>query len=396
MKTIDTSPELKNKDVKILKLIGSASMKCVYLAEIDGETVVLKVRRIRADKGLDSEIQDFEYLLNQIAPLLKEQFNLENIPNYSERIFSDIREEADLEIEANNQKAMSQVVQRYNMNNQSNIYFAVPQANETLSNGVLMIESMAEGKPLTALRNELGLEQIKLIEKELTRFFAFSGDKFIHADPHDGNIFIKQEANGKIKITFIDLGLAQKMPPISPELKNLIQDISVLQTINSITVIDLKVLGDIANFVNIKDLMSGGIVSTTILKSLWLNTSLKDKWQVANSLNIDPRVILPALNKLANLKNKLKEYGLDEQFNQLIELIGNKTIVQILNKSQSKTLKEFSLILLNELDNSSNSNFQVSQELWRFLLAISKSPYILEQIKESPELMQQNSYSNSD
>lgn len=384
MDAIKTNPNFYNKDVKVLKLLGSASIKCVYLAEIDGEEAVLKVRRKRADKSLTQEIKDFEYLVDALNPLLKQEFGISNIPNYSERIFTDIKEEVDLIIEAGNMREMANIVNDFNSAKYSPVTFSVSRINQELSNGIIMVESLSPGVPLKKLREDDNAELVYLVEQEVARFTAFCADRFIHVDPHDGNIFVNHNNDGKVTVSLIDLGLAQKLPKMPKELNTLITDNEFWDIVNSLNVKDFTLLSQISKYTDLESLLDGGKVAWNILNNIW-KSPMNNKLEAAFKFHINPLQISKTLDKFAKLKEKLVETGYDQNLRSLLKLIGTEASKDIIQKSQNKSLKEMSLVLLNQLDKS--KSFKVNQELWRFLLSVSKNPYIIERIKEKPDLL---------
>lgn len=321
MQAIETSPELKAKNIKVLKLLGSASIKCVYLAEIDGEEMVLKVRRMRADKSLDTEIQDFNYLIESLSPLLEQEFGIRNIPKYAERIFADIREEADLEVEAENMLKMNNlVIKEYNASKSAtNVKFAVSSVQRELSNSVIMVETLAPGDSFKNIKEAVGQaaerdkaeQEVAFLEEEISKSFSYSANKFIHVDPHDGNIFINKDDKDNYEITLIDLGLAQEMnQSLHPDLKDLLEDQSFWKIINSITSQDLKLLASVSKFASIDDLMQNENISLTLL-SKFFQASAAQKFTIAKTVDINPFVVQPALAKISQLKQKLKTSNLD-------------------------------------------------------------------------------------
>ncbi|MFM7458758.1 MAG: AarF/UbiB family protein, partial [bacterium] len=395
MQAIETSPELKAKNIKILELLGSASIKCVYLAEIDGEERVLKVRRMRADKSLDTEIHDFNYLIEALSPVLEKEFGIRNIPKYAERIFADIKEEADLGIEADNMLNMNNlVIKEYNASRSApNVRFAVSSVDSKVSNAVIMSETRAPGDSFKNIKESVGKDlshdearrEVAFLEEEIARFFSYSADKFIHVDPHDGNIFINKDDKSNYEITLIDLGLAQEMNQSLPaDLKALLEDKSFWKIINSIKSEDLKLLAFVSKFASIDDLMQNENISLTLL-SKFFQASPRQAFTVANTMAINPFVVQPALGKISQLKQKLKTANLDGELTNLVKMLGDETISKILEKSAGKNLKEVAFILLNNLDQA--ENFTVSNKLWRFLFALTKSPYVVERIMKDPQLL---------
>ena len=395
MQAIDTSPELKAQSIKVLDLRGSASIKCVYLTEINEDERMLKVRRMRADKSLDTEIDDFNYLIGELSPVLEKEFGIRNIPKYAERIFADIREEADLEIENTNMFKMNNlVIKEYNAyRSADNVRFAISSVDSKYSNSVIMSETRALGDSFKNLKEAVvgaasrdeAEREVAFLEEEISKFFSYSADKFIHVDPHDGNIFINKDDKGNYEITLIDLGLAQEMnQSLPPELKALLQDKSFWKIINSITSQDLKLLASVSKFASIDDLMQNENISLTLL-SKFVQASAVQQFTIAKTMDINPLVVQPALRKISQLKQKLETANLDGELGNLVKMLGDETVSKILEKSAGQSLKEVALILLNNLDQA--ENFPVSNKLWRFLFALSKSPYVVERIMQDPQLL---------
>jgi predicted unusual protein kinase regulating ubiquinone biosynthesis (AarF/ABC1/UbiB family) len=395
MQAIDTSPELKAQSIKVLDLRGSASIKCVYLTEINEDERMLKVRRMRADKSLGTEIDDFNYLIEALSPVLEKEFGIRNIPKYAERIFADIREEADLEIENTNMFKMNNlVIKEYNASRSAdNVRFAISSVDSKYSNSVIMSETRALGDSFKNLKEAVvgaasrdeAEREVAFLEEEISKFFSYSADKFIHVDPHDGNIFINKDDKGNYEITLIDLGLAQEMnQSLPPELKALLQDKSFWKIINSITSQDLKLLASVSKFASIDDLMQNENISLTLL-SKFVQASAVQQFTIAKTMDINPLVVQPALRKISQLKQKLETANLDGELGNLVKMLGDETVSKILEKSAGQSLKEVALILLNNLDQA--ENFPVSNKLWRFLFALSKSPYVVERIMQDPQLL---------
>lgn len=422
---IETNPNLKNKNVEVIKLLGSASIKCVYLIKVDGKEMVLKVRRRTADKALANEIVDFNYLVKELAPIFNELFNIANIPQYGDRIFADIEEEVRLKTEIENERKMLRTVAGYNKLNKTNqknhfkenknsekkqakVIFTVPLPNSSLSNDIVMCESISGGKSFKAIKEERDSlkkelesinnpdpekiqelsrlnQEIDFLETEISKFFIYSLDKFIHADLHDGNVFINKTKDGDYQIGIIDIGLAQEVDLdengswLSQKCKNLLTDPDFWKAVKSITKEDIKFMVDLANKSNLKldQLLSANALDAfrlLDLQRLWLIGNL----EVTQAWNI--------FSKFGLLKKALKKNGLDIDLSQIITKISNQATLNILEKSANTgSIKELPLILLSELDKL--DGFTVQQGLWRVLLATSKTSYVIERIMENPEIL---------
>jgi predicted unusual protein kinase regulating ubiquinone biosynthesis (AarF/ABC1/UbiB family) len=217
LNALNHNPALRECDITIRECRGSASIKSVFSAGIDGEEKIIKIRRASANKDIQKEQAEFQQLMRSLTLDLRNIFGLESVPDYSERIFAAVREEVDFAIERENADKLRAVLSK--MNNR-NVEFRVPYIDEKLSDKNILVETIAAGMSLAEYRrtvtdaeNEL-LNQI-LQKAMLEQIFKYG---YFHADPHDGNIFVKRE-NGKYIITFIDVGLCGELAKNSAETK---------------------------------------------------------------------------------------------------------------------------------------------------------------------------------
>jgi hypothetical protein len=123
----------------------------------------------------------------------------------------------DFAIEQENADKLRAVLSK--MNNR-NMEFRVPYIDKKLSDENILVETVAAGVPLAEYRRTATDAENELLNQMLQKAMLEQIFKYgyFHADPHDGNIFIKQE-NGKYIITFIDVGLCGKLAKNSTEAK---------------------------------------------------------------------------------------------------------------------------------------------------------------------------------
>ena len=207
MLIISHHPVLRDKKIEIIKRVGSASMKGVFLVRIDGEENIMKLRRLTAEKDLEKEESSFNELMNRLKPILQNHFGVEHIPNYSQRIFSSIREEVDFQREIKNTVKLKELV---TTQSKGNVTFNVPVVDESLSSDRIIIEDIAPGVPLDQFEVEHSEESKLLSTLHSALRESLSAQLFdhgyFHADPHSRNIFVHEDS-GKLVITYIDVGL---------------------------------------------------------------------------------------------------------------------------------------------------------------------------------------------
>ncbi len=379
---IATIPEFKNRDVRIKRQLAAASIKSVFLAEIDGEETVIKVRRKASDKLLEREIEDFRYLVDSLKAPLKKHFGIENLPNYPERIFADIHEECDLNVEFANLILLNKLCEKFNSEgNDSSFKYTTPTPNKELSNQYLMTETVLPGQNLNKIKQE-GTGNLDGVEESLARFMAYSLLHAIHVDPHDGNIF-KDGSN----LGFIDTGLMQKMPQLPENINRLLKDSSFLDTLSSLNIKDFELLKNLSKIIDLDVLVSGNPDDGPIKNILKLAYGDWAKCQELINLFMKDKVnSAKSLQKLRQLYLPLKEYGFADDVKEILRNIGSKTLNKIATDIDGKSFKEAILIVLNSLELS--TNFDVSKTLWRTFLTASKRPEAFQQIAKEPEIIQ--------
>lgn len=380
---IATIPEFKNRDVRIKRQLAAASVKSVFLAEIDGKEMVIKVRRKASDKLLEREIEDLRYLVDSLKAPLKEHFGIENLPNYPERIFADIHEECDLKVELANLILLGLLCEKFNSEgNDSSFKYTTPTPDPTLSNSCVMTERVLPGQNLNKIKQE-GKDSLDGVEESLARFMAYSLLHAIHVDPHDGNIF----KDGSKLLGFIDAGLMQKMPQLPENINRLLKDSSFLDTLSSLNIKDFELLKNLSKIIDLDVLVSGNPDDGPIKNILKLAYGDWAKCQELINLFMKDKVnSAKSLLKLRQLYLPLKKYGFADDVKEIFRNIGSKTLNKIATDIDGKSFKEAILIVLNSLELS--TNFDVSKTLWRTFLTASKRPEAFQQIAKEPEIIQ--------
>ena len=190
--------------------MASASIGQVFRAKLKtGEKVVIKIQRenirpvIEADLGI---MKNLAKTLEKYYDDLK-RMNISEIVESFEKM---LNEELSLNNELNNMLRFAN-----NFKNDSRIH--VPVVYKTLSNDRILTMEMIEGFKITDAENiiKIGIETKKVARTGLDLYLTqFLKHGFFHADPHPGNIFIKE--NGQI--VFIDFGAMGRLYPNEREL----------------------------------------------------------------------------------------------------------------------------------------------------------------------------------
>lgn len=190
--------------------MASASIGQVFRAKLKtGEKVVIKIQRenirpvVEADLGI---MKNLAKTLEKYYDVLK-RMNISEIVESFEKM---LNEELSLNNELNNMLRFAN-----NFKNDSRIH--VPVVYKTLSNDRILTMEMIEGFKITDAENiiRIGIETKKVARTGLDLYLTqFLKHGFFHADPHPGNIFIKE--NGQI--VFIDFGAMGRLYPNEQEL----------------------------------------------------------------------------------------------------------------------------------------------------------------------------------
>ena len=190
--------------------MASASIGQVFRAKLKtGEKVVIKIQQenirpvVEADLGI---MKNLAKTLEKYYDVLKRMSISEIVESFEKML----NEELSLNNELNNMLRFAN-----NFKNDSRIH--VPVVYKTLSNDRILTMEMIEGFKITDAENiiKIGIETKKVARTGLDLYLTqFLKHGFFHADPHPGNIFIKE--NGQI--VFIDFGAMGRLYPNEREL----------------------------------------------------------------------------------------------------------------------------------------------------------------------------------
>lgn len=181
--------------------LGSASIAQVHEAVLkSGRHVVVKVQRPGIHETMSQDIM----LLHRAADLLKltEVGTVIDLHMVLDEMWTAAQQEMDFLLEAKN-------AQEFRERNQSVAFVDCPEIEHRYTTGKVLVMEYIDGIPIDGLKalqieeydcNEIGLKLADHYVKQVV------DDGFFHADPHPGNIRIR---NGKI--VWIDLGMMGRL-----------------------------------------------------------------------------------------------------------------------------------------------------------------------------------------
>ena len=190
--------------------MASASIGQVFRAKLKtGEKVVIKIQRENIRPVVEADLGIMKNLVKTLEKYYDDLKRM-NISEIVESFEKMLNEELSLNNELNNMLRFAN-----NFKNDSRIH--VPVVYKTLSNDRILTMEMIEGFKITDAENiiKIGIETKKVARTGLDLYLTqFLKHGFFHADPHPGNIFIKE--NGQI--VFIDFGAMGRLYPNEREL----------------------------------------------------------------------------------------------------------------------------------------------------------------------------------
>lgn len=191
------------------KPIGSASIAQVYPAvTTDGKHVVVKVQR----PGIrDAMARDIDLLkrVSRLLSLKQRTGNVFDLEAILDELWFAAQQETDFVLEAQN-------IQEFSSLNEGVKYIAAPKVYSNLTTTRVIVMEYVEGIRIDSreelLRNGYDTNEIgrKLADNYVKQMFT---DGFFHADPHPGNIYVRDG-----KIVFIDMGMMGRLTARDREL----------------------------------------------------------------------------------------------------------------------------------------------------------------------------------
>lgn len=184
------------------KPLGSASLAQVHKAElVTGDVVAVKVQRPGVRATMAQDIDVMRSIVKHASRFMKDNQMLD-LRDVVEELWVTFLEETDFTKEANNLKEFAEL-------NKDVVYIACPEPYLEYCTELVLVMEYMEG---TSIRNteklqELGydLDEIglKVMDNYATQILEHG---FFHADPHPGNMFIRDG-----KIVYLDLGIMGRL-----------------------------------------------------------------------------------------------------------------------------------------------------------------------------------------
>ena len=178
--------------------IASASISQVYVGRlINGEKVVVKVKRATIDSVIRSDIM----IMKDLANILEKNYDVAKRMNLNQLINSfenNMMRELSLTNEFHNIEKF-----RKNFSERPEVY--VPNTYKELSNNSILTMEFIDGYKINDKEKiiELGLLPKDIAQQGVVLFMKMVlEDGFFHADPHPGNVFLMANQ----KVCFIDFG----------------------------------------------------------------------------------------------------------------------------------------------------------------------------------------------
>ena len=182
--------------------LGSASIAQVHRARLkNGEEVIIKVER----KGIyDTMARDIGLLhrLVKLIPPVGDFKNLVDLDMVLDELWSVAQEEMDFLKEAAN-------MDEFSRNNASVQYVTTPKLYHEYSTGHVLVMEYIDGYPLDDVESlqNAGYDMDEIGTKFVNNFIKqVMDDGFFHADPHPGNVKIRDG-----KIVWIDMGMMGRL-----------------------------------------------------------------------------------------------------------------------------------------------------------------------------------------
>ena len=187
------------------KPLGSASLAQVHKARLrNGDVVAVKVQRPGVKATMAQDIDIMRVLVARISRFLPEDQVL-NFSEVVEEMWKTFLEETDFECEAENLKLFKQLNSRV-------VYIDCPKVYPELCSEHCLVMEYIEGIPIydhdALLSAGYDLSEIgeKMLDNYATQILEHG---FFHADPHPGNIIVRDG-----KIVYIDLGMTGRLTAV--------------------------------------------------------------------------------------------------------------------------------------------------------------------------------------
>ena len=184
--------------------ISGASLGQVYVAEVDGEQVAVKVRRPNIESLVEADLKVVGWSLPILMRFVGQarSFSLETIADEFEKT---IREEMDYGRE---REMLAEIGENF----ASNDRIRVPNARAELSSDRVLTMEYVEGTKISEVEDldGLGLDRTDLARTlQETYLQMIVQDGVFHADPHPGNLAVGDDGT----LVFYDFGMSGRVEP---------------------------------------------------------------------------------------------------------------------------------------------------------------------------------------
>lgn len=181
--------------------IGVASIGIVYKAVmLNGDQVVLKVRRPNIKKNLLTDFEIIDYIVGSVERVVPE-FKFLGVQRVIEDFFKSIKLELNFLVEANNSLKLKKNIEKIDVEK----ILIIPKVYREISSEKLLVMEYLDGVPFNELKPS---DKNPVLEENLhkcVKYFLHTmlADGFFHADLHGGNFFQLKDD----KVGLIDFGL---------------------------------------------------------------------------------------------------------------------------------------------------------------------------------------------
>ncbi|WP_254271939.1 ABC1 kinase family protein [Haloarcula marina] len=188
--------------------ISGASLGQVYRAEVDGETVAVKVRRPGIEDLVEADLRVIRWSLPLIMYFVGEtrSFSLETL---ADEFSKTIREEMDYEREA-------RMLAEIRGNFVGNDRIRIPAVVDSHSTQRVLTMEYVPGTKINDIEDldERGFDRTQLAETLQNAYLQMIiDDGVFHADPHPGNLAVQDDG----KLVFYDFGMSGRVDPFVQE-----------------------------------------------------------------------------------------------------------------------------------------------------------------------------------
>lgn len=202
------------------KCTAAASLGQVHKAVLaaTGETVAVKVQRPNIDQLVRSDLSTLKFVIWVIMRFVETQNFIDLMGVYRE-FQRTVYEEIDYVTEAAN-------AQRFNAMFKDDPTVYIPRIYDQYVARRVMVLEWIDGIKINdyAALEAANISRLEVAQRTVRAYFyQFFEEGFFHADPHPGNIFVKQgEVGGEPVITFVDFGM---VGTLSKSMKRALKDL---------------------------------------------------------------------------------------------------------------------------------------------------------------------------